>query len=123
MTGKEKSMLMRSYVIGFGLSLLLTIISFGIVWWHEETNHAQPSHGVILGALAVFASLQLAVQVVYFLHVSTERKARWSALSAGFTAAMVLIVVVGSIWVMQNLNYNMMPHDVIKYVQDEELIH
>ena len=112
-----------TYMTGFVLSLVLTLASFGLVWRVTETSGSQLSRGAVIGLLVVLASLQLVVQIVYFLHMSTERKARWTMLSGAFAVMVVLILVIGSIWVMNNLNYNMMPHDSTKYMQEKENLH
>ncbi|MCA9327819.1 cytochrome o ubiquinol oxidase subunit IV, partial [Candidatus Saccharibacteria bacterium] len=69
------------------------------------------------------AAAQLYVQSVFFLHLSAERKLRMTLWSTLFTIMVVVIIVVGSLWIMQNLNYNMMPDDVSQYIQQEENIH
>lgn len=57
--------------------------------------------------LLVAASLQLLIQLAVFLHVGVENKPRWTMWSIIYTVAMMLVLVVGSIWVMANMNYNM----------------
>lgn len=57
--------------------------------------------------LGILAFGQFVVQLVYFLHLGTEQKPRWKLLVFWFMIVVVLIVVVGSLWIMYNLNYNM----------------
>jgi cytochrome o ubiquinol oxidase operon protein cyoD len=61
------------------------------------------------------------VQVVFFLHIG--RGTHWKATSFFFMLFVVAIVVVGSIWIMNNLNYNMMdmsPNEMKQYMHDNE---
>lgn len=69
--------------------------------------------GLISEAMAMVAFIlalavvQLVVQLYFFLHISEGEKPRWRLHSLWFTAVMLAIVVVGSIWIMKNLDYNM----------------
>lgn len=92
----------KSYFLGFSLSIILTLIAYFIV-----VNGSLPAFKthIILGALA---SLQLLVQLIFFLHLASEEKPRWNLKSFIFTFITVIIVIVGSLWVMYNLDYNMM---------------
>jgi len=65
--------------------------------------------------------VQLIVQMVFFLHIG--RGSHWKAVTFVFTAIFVLIVVVGTIWIMNNLNYNMMdmsPTEMQQYMEHNE---
>lgn len=48
------------------------------------------------------------VHLVYFLHMNTSSEERWNLVALLFTAMIIGIVVVGSLWIMYNLNINMM---------------
>jgi cytochrome o ubiquinol oxidase subunit IV len=91
------------YVVGLGLAVLLTATSFFIagtdlVW--------QPSIPV---ALAVLAMAQMGVHLVFFLHITTGPDNTNNVLALAFGVLIVLLVVVGSLVIMANLNDNMMP--------------
>jgi cytochrome o ubiquinol oxidase operon protein cyoD len=60
---------------------------------------------VILGVLAV---AQMIVQLVFFLHLGDEVRPRYKFASFVFMAGILIIVVGGSLWIMNNLNQNMM---------------
>lgn len=106
-----------SYTVGFVLSLLFTIIPYMLV------TQGKASGSGLLFALAVFAVAQVLVQLVFFLHLGQESKPRWHNLAFGFMVMVVVIVVFGSLWIMNNLNYHTMsPQDTDKYIQNEEAI-
>ncbi|MFG0833670.1 cytochrome o ubiquinol oxidase subunit IV [Aeromonas bivalvium] len=93
----------KSYLIGFVLSVILTAIPFWLVM--EGTA----SHGVILGAVVATAVVQIFVHLAYFLHMNTSSEERWNLVALVFTVLIIAIVVGGSLWIMYNLNINMMP--------------
>lgn len=92
-------------MIGFGLSIILTIIAFGLVWEHIQTDHDFPSHELLLPVLIVLALIQFFVQVVLFLHVGSEEKPRYNLLALLFAILVVVIVVGGTLWIMGNLHH------------------
>ena len=89
----------RAYVIGFALSLVLTLASYVIA-----TKELAHGWGLIY-ALSVLAVTQLFVQLVFFLHVGRESKPRWNTTALLFAAMVVLIIVFGSLWIMKGLQY------------------
>ena len=92
----------KSYLIGFILSITLTIIPFMLV-----ANQLFSTHNLIL-ALTLAAVLQLFVQSVFFLHLNTSSEARWNLLTFIFMIIVVLILVGGSLWIIYHMNYNML---------------
>ena len=99
------------YVVGLGLAILLTTTSFFIagtdlVW--------QPSIPV---ALVVLAVAQMGVHLVFFLHITTGRDNTNNVMALAFGVLIVVLVVGGSLWIMANLNHNMMPMDRIMQMQ------
>jgi cytochrome o ubiquinol oxidase operon protein cyoD len=106
----------RSYIIGFVLSVVLTLIPFWIVLG-EVNIHIWLALTIIFGLGAV----QIMVHVFYFLHVTVKAEEGWQVMSLVFTGILLLIVLVGSIWVMTHLNNNMMPaHDQIERMRGLE---
>lgn len=87
---------------GFVGSVISTLIVYVAV-----TNRMIDDATTLSAFVLLLAAVQALVQIKYFLHFDEERKPRWQLHSFWFTALMVLIVVVGSLWVMMNLNYNM----------------
>ncbi len=91
----------KSYATGFILSIILTMISFYLV----GTGALPPSQLYV--AIILVAVIQLFVQLVFFLHLSTHSKASWNLLSFMFTIMIVLFFVIGTMWIMYNLYANM----------------
>jgi cytochrome o ubiquinol oxidase operon protein cyoD len=104
-----------SYVIGFALSLVTTLVAYFLV-----VNHVLPMQALVYTVLGI-AVIQLIVQVIFFLHIG--QGSRWKIVSFVFTIMVVGVVVVGSIWIMHNLNYNMMdmsPDEQQQYMSEHE---
>ena len=98
----------KGYVIGFLLSVVLTAIPFWLVM-----GQVLPSKNATALVILAFAAVQMVVHMVYFLHMNSKVEGGWSLLALIFTAALVLIMLAGSIWVMYHMNANMMPvHDM-----------
>ena len=93
---------MRSYVIGFVLSLVLTLIPYYFVVKNMFTAQS------LVGMVVVFGVLQLFVQAVFFLHLHPKSRPRWNMIVFLYTLLIIAFLVVGSLWIMYNLNYNMM---------------
>ena len=96
---------------GLGLAILLTATSFfvagtDLVW--------QPSIPV---ALIVLAIAQMGVHLVFFLHITTGADNTNNVLALAFGVLIVILVIGGSLWIMANLNHNMMPMDQIMQMQ------
>ena len=98
---------LKSYTIGFVLSVILTAIPFWLVMGNVFANPATTAF-TILG----FAAVQIVVHMVYFLHMNAKVEGGWSMLAMMFTLILVVIVLAGSIWVMYHMNANMMPMSV-----------
>jgi len=94
----------RSYLIGFALSSVLTAIPFWLVMSDVLGNPGATSVAVI-----VLAVVQIVVHTICFLHVNTRAEGGWTLVAYVFTAVILLIVVLGSLWIMYHLNTNMMP--------------
>ena len=99
------------YVIGLGLATLLTIVSFFVA---RTTLVWQPSIPV---ALAVLAIAQMGVHLVFFLHITTGPDNVNNVMALAFGVLIVLLLLVGSLWIMAHLNHNMMPMDQIMQMQ------
>ncbi len=98
---------LKAYLIGFSLSLILTFASFVVA---GITGHRFFSDASTYVGLAVLAVSQLFVQVIFFLRINTSEQGRWNLMSFLFTILIIGVVVAGSLWIMYNLNYNMISH-------------
>ncbi|WP_448170214.1 cytochrome o ubiquinol oxidase subunit IV [Rhizobacter fulvus] len=99
------------YAGGFVLSVLLTLASF----WAAGTPLVwQPAVPILLAALAIG---QMGVHLVFFLHVSSGPQATNNILALAFGVFVVALVVFGSIWIMANLDANMMPVEHLMQIQ------
>jgi cytochrome o ubiquinol oxidase operon protein cyoD len=93
----------KGYMIGFVLSVVLTAIPFWLVM--AKVLPSSATAGIILA----FAAVQMIVHMVYFLHLNAKVEGGWTMLATVFTIGLVVILLAGSIWVMYNMNANMMP--------------
>jgi cytochrome o ubiquinol oxidase operon protein cyoD len=108
---------LQRYITGFILSLISTLVVYGIVQTHLGNGHAVISNNVLTIVVALLAAAQCIVQVIYFLHLGHESKPRLRLLAFVFMLIVVTILVAGSLWIMNNLNYHTMtPQDINKYV-------
>lgn len=97
--GHEKT---KSYLIGSALSVILTLGAYWIVADQWLSGWA------LYASVALLGLIQALVQLVLFLNVGREPKPRWNLVVFLFTVMVTLILVFGSIWIMNNLNYNLM---------------
>ncbi len=95
---------LKTYAIGFLLSVILTAIPFWLVM--GKVFDKSSTTAIVLLA---FGAVQIVVHMVYFLHMNTKAEGGWSMLALIFTVVLVVIMLAGSLWVMYHLNHNMMP--------------
>lgn len=89
---------LKSYVIGFIASLLLTCLSFFLVFTQFVTGR------YLVFSIVGLALVQAIVQLLFFLHVGQEDKPRWETVTFYFMVLVLLIIVIGTLWIMFNLN-------------------
>ena len=92
-----------SYTVGLGLAILATVASFvvaraGLLW----------PPGIPVG-LVVLAIAQIGVHLVFFLHLGSGPDNTNNILALAFGVLMVFLVIAGSLWIIANLQTNMMP--------------
>ena len=102
---------LRSYLIGFVLAVGLTAASF----WAIRT-HAIYGPGVSV-ALVTLAIAQMGIHLVFFLHITTGPDNTNNVLALVFGVLVVFLVVFGSLWIMTNLNHNMIPMKMLMDMQ------
>lgn len=114
MSAQEKpSATLQSYITGFILSVGLTL------WAYISVVHRSFKGHVLLAWLLGLALVQFVVQLWFFLHIGSESKPRWRRLTLVLMIFFVVVVVLGSIWVMYNLNYRMTPQQMNQYMTDQ----
>lgn len=109
--GREAVQGLLGYVVGLALATLITAVAFfiagtSLVW--------QPSIPI---ALFVLAIAQMGVHLVFFLHITTGPDNTNNILALAFGVLIVLLLIVGSLWIMDHLNHNMTPMDRIMQMQ------
>jgi len=88
--------------LAFIFALILTIAAYFIVVEHIFTSLSNIY--IILG-LGVVSAL---IQLIFFLHLGIEPKPRWNLMIFLFMVLVVFVVIGGSLWIMSNLDYNLM---------------
>ena len=104
------------YIVGFVLSVALTIIAYFTV------SNKLVTGMTIVVLLSVLALIQAMVQLIFFLHLNFKRESKWRLLAFLSMLMVLIIIVVGSLWIMYHLDYNMMnmPHDQLQHRLDKE---
>ena len=113
MKNRPRAAGLQVYVIGFLLSIGLTI------WAYVSVVYRSFSGRWLLAWLLGLALVQFVVQLVFFLHIGAETKPRWRRLLLVLMIFFVMVVILGSIWVMYNLNYRMSPEQMNTYMLHE----
>lgn len=99
-TGQKK---LSMYVIGLIVCTLLTLIAF----WVVVSNQLDKLETFTIIYLA--ACIQFLTQVICFLRLNTQtEQGRINVMAFVFTGVILFSIVIGSLWIMWNLNYNMM---------------
>ncbi len=93
---------LASYIVGFILSIVLTLLAFAAVAYHWFSPMG------VVAFISVLAVFQLLVQLLMFLHLNEDRKPYLNISAFVFAALIVVVIVAASIWIMFNLNMNMM---------------
>ena len=92
----------KQYTIGFILSVILTVIPFGMVMAGGF------GRGIVMAVIAITAVAQVLVQLVYFLHMNSSSEQRWNVIAFIYTVLCIAVLLIGSVWIMNYLHFNMM---------------
>jgi cytochrome o ubiquinol oxidase operon protein cyoD len=92
-----------SYTAGLGLAILATIASFVV----SQTNLLW-APGIPVGLL-VLGFAQIGIHLVFFLHLGSGPDSTNNILALAFGVLIVFLLITGSVWIIANLNSNMMP--------------
>lgn len=115
MNQKAFNQRLKQYIFGGISALGLTLVAFSLV-----AGEVLDGFSLKL-CLMLLALIQTAVQLFAFMHVSEEKKPRWERFSLMFAVLIMAIIVIGSLWVMLNLNYNMgmTPEQMEQYMLEQ----
>ena len=104
---------MGQLMIGFALAAILTIIPFYLVMAEVEM-----ARSTLVGIIMGLGAVQIIVHLVYFLHLKRSSEEGWNFFAAIFAVVILVIVLAGSLWVMHNMNENMMPmHEMEQHIE------
>ena len=92
----------KSYMIGFVLSIILTAIPFGLVMFPSL-----PKNLTVLVVVAM-AVIQVVVHLVYFLHMDRSKEQRSNVSTFLFTAMVIALLVGLSLWIMFTIHIEML---------------
>ncbi|SCK27405.1 cytochrome o ubiquinol oxidase subunit IV [Vogesella sp. LIG4] len=92
-----------SYLTGFVLSVILTVIPFWLVM-----NGGLNPHDTLL-TIAGFAVVQILVHLKYFLHLNFSSEGRINSLAFLFTGLVIVLLVALSVWIIFSADALMMP--------------
>jgi cytochrome o ubiquinol oxidase operon protein cyoD len=104
----------KTYLAGFLISLVLTLSAYLTVQLKGFTKTS-----IVVAIIVGFALLQLVAQLFLFLHLGKETKPRWKLFVLLFVIVVILILVFGSLWIMNNLNYRMTPTQILNYLNNQ----
>jgi cytochrome o ubiquinol oxidase operon protein cyoD len=112
----KKNNYFLNYAIGFASCILLTLVAYLVANLNYYKNWA------VIGSIALMAFIQFVIQIVFFLHLSTQKKDRWRLYVFIGMSIIVAILVIGSIWIMANLNSRMMlnPTQINQYLKSQD---
>ena len=100
-SNNKKSSSLTQYIVGFVLSIIFTVIAFGLVYCNMY------SWGSTVIILIILAFIQFLVQIVFFMHIKDSGKPNWNLYSLIYVVIMVVILVIGSAWIMNSLHSNL----------------
>lgn len=99
---EEQRQDLHSYLWGYGLALVLTLVPFWLVY-----RHVLPRYWV-LGIIGFLALVQMVVHFRFFLHIGLKRQREDLQLIL-FSALILTMMVAGTLWIMFNLALRMSP--------------
>lgn len=103
-----------SYTSGFVLSVIWTLLAYFII------TSDLLSGGWALAAVAGLAVVQLVTQLVFFIHLGRGADSRWNVASFFFMLIVLIVILGGSLWIMQNLSNNLMsPEEMNTYMRGQ----
>lgn len=93
----------KPLILGFIFSIICILAVYRIA------THMHLRHDLLVATVVGVGCIQVILQLIFFFHIGLESKPRWSLLLLVFTVVLILVVVLGTLWIMYNLDYNLMP--------------
>lgn len=91
------------YVVGIISCSILTLVSFWVVMSHQLPKWE--TFTIIYST----ACIQFIVQLICFLRLNIKtEQGKTNVMSFIFTGVILISIIIGTLWIMSNLNYNMM---------------
>lgn len=115
-TTKHEQGTTKSYIIGFILSLVFTIIPYFMV-----VNEIISGNALLVTIISI-AILQMLIQIFFFLHLGRGPKPLYNVVFFFATAGLIAVVIVASLFIMSNLYHNMSSEEVTRRLAQEENI-
>ncbi len=84
----------KAYLIGFILSIVLTIIPLVLVLEHLLSKTAT------LVSIVAAAALQFVIQLFFFMHIRDGEGPRYNAMALILGLVFALTIIIGAIWIM-----------------------
>jgi cytochrome o ubiquinol oxidase subunit IV len=88
----------KTYAIGFILSVILTLIPFGLVMYPTLPK------SITLMIVLAFAVIQVLVHLVYFLHLDRSEAQRENVIAFVFAGLVIVLLVGLSLWIMFSIH-------------------
>ncbi|RKR06696.1 cytochrome o ubiquinol oxidase operon protein cyoD [Kushneria sinocarnis] len=100
---RERATELKSYITGFILALVLTLIPFGLLAFTQLSRMA------LFCTIGLCALLQVVVHFRFFLHITLARNKREDLQLILFTTLILAIMCGGTLWILFNLYTRMLP--------------
>lgn len=88
---------LRTYLTGFTLALALTVIPFALILYGVL------GAGVTMAVVGIFAIVQVVVHLRFFMSIDLSERKREDLDLILFSTLVLLIIVLGTVWIMGNL--------------------
>src|SRR5215469_11591983 len=85
----QESGAFKSYLMGFLLSILLTLVAYFIVVEHILSS------GILVFTIIGLGIVQMFIQLLFFLHLGQESKPYWNSQLFLFMLTILVILVIG----------------------------
>lgn len=83
------------YIIGFILSIVLTVIAF------ELTIHNFMSVSALVITIVILAALQIVVQLFFFMHITEGEGPKYHVYALLLGLLLTAVFIGGSVWIME----------------------